>query len=246
MKKYYSMNVTINDNPTILNIVESPKSGKINLPKNSLGYYVGTDGQLYKPVITFGNIYMDKETLRDFIWHAIRYIQKRDNEEQNHDFFLELTRRYYQMHAFLVGEDKYDERLVKAICDIEGLNLLLEVKKEEQKLYGAHPKNLHFKIAGRTIDLSDLIEALSDAGRWFNWESQQPDQKFREAQLIHMAVAAFYSSRILIGSTKKYIPEIISEMINRDRPEEDQVPMDVIKKMMKTCEIPVSKKKQCA
>lgn len=245
MKIITSKPVNYNGNDTILNIIEFPKSGKINLPKNSLGYYVGTDGQLYKPVITFGNIYMDKETLRDFIWHAIRYIQKRDNEEQNHDFFLELTRRYYQMHAFLVGEDKYDERLVKAICEIEGLNLLLEVKKEEQKLYRAHPKNLHFKIAGKTFDLSDLIEALSDAGRWFSWEAQQPDQKYREGDMIQMAVAAFYSSRIF-WSVKKYIPEIISELINRERKEEDQIPMQAIKKMMKTCEIPVSKKKQCA
>ena len=72
MKKLFSQNVILNDTHTILNFVESPKSGNLSLPKNSLGYYVGADGQLYKPVITFGKTYMDKETLRDFVWHAIR------------------------------------------------------------------------------------------------------------------------------------------------------------------------------
>lgn len=245
MNKLFTKNVTLNNTPTILNIVESPKSGKIKMPKNRLGLYIGSDGQLYKPVFVFGNTYMDKETLRDFIWHGIRNLQRR-NDEKQHDFLLKLTRRYYQMHTLLVGEDKYNEKLVKTICEVEGLTLLLEVLKEEQKPYRPSPKDEHFNFEGIRLDKFNIMEALGDAGRWFNWESQQPDQKFREAQLVHMAVAAFYSSRILIGSTKKYIPEIITEMINQDRPEEDQVPMDVIKKMMKTCEIPVSKKKKCA
>lgn len=245
MKIIISKPVNYNGNNTILHIVESPKSGKIILPKSRLGYYVGTNGQLYKPVITFGNTYMDKETLRDFMWHAIRYIQKREDEEQHHDFFLDLTRRYYQIHTFLVGEDKYDEKLVKAMCEFEGLNLLLEVMKEEQKPYRTHPKDIHLKIEGKSFDQFELTEALLYAGRWFSWEAQQPDQKFREVHLIQMAVAAFYSS-LIFWATKKYIPEIISEMINRERKEEDQIPMQVIKKMMRACEIPVDKKKKCA
>lgn len=243
MKTLFSQNVTLNDIPTILNIVESPKSGKIKMPKNSLGLYVGSDGQLYKPVLVLGNTFMDKETLRDFIWHGIRNLQRRDDEKQ-HSFLLKLTRRYYQMHTSLVGEDKYDERLVKAICEEEGLTLLLEVLKEEQKPYRPSPKFVHFNIDGTILDKYDIVEALNEAGRWFIWESQQPDQKFREGNLVHMAVAALYASRI--GATKKSIPQIIHEMINRERSEEDQVPMAVIKKMMKTCEIPVSKKKKCA
>lgn len=243
MKTLFTKNVTLNNTPTILNIVESPKSGKIKMPKNKLGFYVGSDGQLYKPVVVFGNTYLDSETLRDFIWHGIRNLQRRNNEKQ-HDFLLKLTRRYYQMHTLLVGEDKYDEKLVKAICEEEGLTLLLEVLKEEQKPYRPSRKFDHFHLDGITLDKYDIVEALSEAGRWFIWESQQSDQKYREGTLVHMAVAALYASRI--GSTKKYIPEIISEMINRDRPEDDKVPMVVIKKMMRTYEIPVSKKKKCA
>ena len=152
MKKLFSQNVILNDTHTILNFVESPKSGNLSLPKNSLGYYVGADGQLYKPVITFGKTYMDKETLRDFVWHAIRNIQRHYNGK-NREVCMMWTRTYYQMHTLLVGEDKYDEKLVKAICELEGLDLLLEVKQEDLPPYKAHPKEgLTVWVCGKEID----------------------------------------------------------------------------------------------
>ena len=246
MKTIISKPVNYNGNSTTLNFIEAPKSGKINMPKNDLGYYVGTDGQLYKPVITFGKTYMDKETLRDFVWHAIRNIQRHYNGK-NRDVCMMWTRTYYQMHTLLVGDDKYDEKLVKAICELEGLELLLEVKQEDLPPYKAHPKEgLTVWVYGKEIDRLDLVCALRDAGSWYNWESKQPDQKYREGFLLYSAISALYPSFLLNFVGKRYIQNSIALSINNGRGEEEEIPMAVIKKMMKACEIPVSKKKQCA
>ena len=245
MKIITSKPVNYNGSNTTLNIIAAPKTSRVNMPKNKLGCYVGPDGQLYKPIFVFGKIGIDKESLRDLVWHGLRNLQLRNSETQ-HGGLLKLTRTYYRMHTLLVGDDKYDEKLIRELCNVEGLTLLFEVLEEEQKPYKPSKYDSVIKFEGIRLGRMDLAEVLREAGFWFTREAQQPDQKYREGNLLQMAVTALYISRTLYGAWKKYIPELITEIINQERANEDQVPMNVIKKMMKTCEIPDSKKKQCA
>ena len=154
-----------------------------------------------------------------------------------------MTRRLYQIHTLLVGEDKYNEKLVRAMCEDEGLEILLNVMQEEQKPYKSDRWDVHYKFEGIRLDGFDLIDIFREAGLWFNWESQQPDQEYRKEMLTQNAVMALYAFRILAGGAKKYIPEIIAEFMNAERSEGNEISQKAIKKMMKANEIPVAKKK---
>ena len=60
MKKYFTETVTINGTATLLHTVEMPKDGNLNMPTNSLGYYVDAAGELYYPVNPLVHTYIGR------------------------------------------------------------------------------------------------------------------------------------------------------------------------------------------
>ena len=137
------------------------------------------------------------------------------------------------------------DEMTKAMAEIQDLDLLLEVMKEEQVPYKAEPKSPTIWILGTKVEKYDLVLALRQAGLWFCWEAaQNPGLPFREDLLLYEAVAALYPSLLLGNAVKKYIPSSIFDFINEERDDpKDIIPMQEIKQMMKSREIPVSGKR---
>ena len=251
MKKLFTNVITLNGKPSILNFVEAPQSGRLDMPinpTNPFGLYAGADGQFYVPVYSFGNTFMDRQRLRDLLWHAIRNVQRNYNETDRKDKKTALywTRKFHQLHTMLLGEYSMGDELTKRIAEIQNLDLLLEVMKEEQVPYKAEPKSETIWILGTKVEKSDLVLALRLAGLWFCWEAaQDPGLPFREDLLLYEAVAALYSSFQLGNTTRKhFIPGLIFEFINEGRNDpKDIIPMNEIRKMMKSREIPAPHKR---
>ena len=249
MKKLFSSVITLNGKTSILNFVEAPQSGRLDMPlptnpiTNPFGLYAGDDGQFYVPVYSFGNTFMDRQRLRDLLWHAIRNVQ-RNYKEKDRTTALYWTRKFHQLHTMLLGEYSMGDGLTMRMAEIQGLDLLLDVMKEEQVPYKAESKDTIW-ILGTEVDKDDLVLALRQAGLWFCWEAaQDPGLPFREDLLIGEAVAALYPSLLLGNAVKKYIPELIFEFINEGRDDpKDIIPMKDIKMMMRSREIPAPHKR---
>ena len=223
--------------PTVLHTVEMPPSGKLDLPRNVFGYYEGKNGQLYYPVNPFNKTYMDAGTLCGLTWHGIRNLQRNLTEEEKEQVITK-TRRLHQLHEMLLGDDAYEEKLAEALCQIEGLDLLLEIRKEIQYLYQA-VTNDTIKIEGVPVDRVDILLALQEAADWFVWESDQPDQKYRQGWLLRHAVIALYAANDLQDISKEETARVIAERINIGHPD-DPIPVEQVLDVMAYQEIPAN------
>ena len=235
MKKYYSEFITLNGIPNLLNTVELPNNGKLDLPQNSLGYYVGSNGQLYYPVNRLNQTFIGSGTLRDFTWHGLRNIQRTLDPEKIEEA-LEKTRKLHQIHELFLGQFAFDEKLAEQMCKIEGLELLLKVSKENPGQYKATTDDTII-IDGNTIDRQDLITALTESGFWFAWESDQPKQRFRQGWLLQHSVLSFSAAYDLQGFSKNDRARLIAKHINEGHPE-DPIPIKSILNVMKRKDIP--------
>ena len=235
MKKYFTEAVTLNGTPTLIHVVEMPPDGKLNMRLNPLGFYVGRNGELYHPVNPLNKTFMGRGNLRELTWHGIRNIQ-RALPDVGKDSTLSNTRRLHQLHEMLVGDDAYDKKLADALCRVEGLDLLLEIRKEIQYPYRAMTNDT-INIEGVPVDRIDLLLALQEAADWYIWESDQPDQRFRQGFLLRYAVIALCAAYDLQGIDKVETARKITEKINVGH-FDDCVPIDQVMGVMAQHEIP--------
>ncbi len=237
MKKYCTVAVTLNGTPTLLHTVEMPPSGKLNMAKNALGYYEGKDGQLYYPVNPLNKTFMGSGTLRELTWHGIRNLQ-RNLTEDGKDEALSNTRRLHQLHEMLLGDDAFVEKLAVGLCQVQGLDLLLGIRKEPLHFYQAETNDTE-KINGVPVDREDLLLALKEAADWYIWESDQPNQWFRQGFLLRYAVIALCAAYDLKGIDKAETARKITEQINVGH-FDDCVPIDQVMEVMVQHEIPAN------
>ena len=237
MKKYCTEAVTLNGTPTLLQTVEMPPSGKLNMAKNALGYYEGKDGQLYYPVNPLNKTFMGSGTLRELTWHGIRNLQ-RNLTKDGKDEAQSKTRRLHQLHEMLLGDDAFVEKLAVGLCRVEGLDILLEIRKEIQYPYRAMTNDT-INIEGVPVDRIDLLLALQEAADWYIWESDQPDQWFRQGFLLRYAVYALSAANDLQGVAKEETAREIAERINANHPD-DCIPEEVVLVVMACKEIPAN------
>ncbi len=237
MKKYCTEAVTMNGTPTLLHTVEMPPDGKLNMPQNTLGYYEGKDGQLYYPVNPLNKTFMGSGTLRELTWHGIRNLQ-RNLTEDGKDEALSKTRRLHLLHEMLLGDDAFVEKLAVGLCQVQGLNLLLEIRKEPLHFYQAETNDT-ININGVPVDREDLLLALKEAADWYIWESDQPDQWFRQGWLLRYAVYALSAANDLQGVAKEETAREIAERINANHPD-DCIPEEVVLVVMACKEIPAN------
>lgn len=235
MKKYFCESITLNGIKTVLNTVELPENGKLDMPQNSLGDYVGPDGQLYYPVNRLNQTFLGLGTLRELTWHGLRNIQ-RTLEPEKMEEALVKTRKLHQIHEFCLGKFAYDESLAEGICKVEGLELLLEIRKENLGMYKASTEDTII-IDGTPIDRQDLITALTESGIWYAWESDQPEQRFRQGWLLQYSIISFSAAYDLQGFGKNERAHLIAKHINEGH-SDDPVPVKDILRVMKTKEIP--------
>ena len=237
MKKYYSEAVTLNGTPTLLHTVEMPPNGKLDMPQNTLGYYVDKKGQLYYPVNPLNKTFMGSGTLRELTWHGIRNLQRNLTEEEK-DEALSKTRRLHQLHEMLLGDGAFVEKLAVGLCQVQGLNLLLEIRKESRHPYLAGTNDT-ILINGVPVDREDLLLALKEAADWYIWESDQPEQWFRQGWLLRYAVYALSAANDLQGVAKEVTAREIAERINASHPD-DCIPEEVVLDVMAYKEIPAN------
>ena len=237
MKKYFTEAVTLNGTPTLLHTVEMPPNGKLNMPHNTLGYYVDKKGQLYYPVNPLNKTFMGSGTLRELTWHGIRNLQRNLTEDGKGDA-LSKTRRLHQLHEMLLGEGAFVEKLAVGLCQVQGLVLLLGIRKEPQHSYQAETKDT-ILINGAPVDREDLLLALKEAADWYIWESDQPEQWFRQGWLLRYAVCALFAANDLQGVTKDESAREITSRINAGHLD-DCVSIDQVLEVMSQHEIPVN------
>lgn len=235
MKKYFSQIISLNRIKTVLNTVEMPQNGKLDLPQDSLGYFVGTDGQLYDPVNRLNQTFMGVGTLRELTWHGLRNIQRTLDLEKKEEA-LNKTRRLHQIHELCLGKYAYEEPMAEGLCKVEGLNLLLEVRKENLGKYEAATKDTII-IDGTPIDREDMITALTESGFWYAWESDQSEQWFRQGWLLQFSILSFSAAYDLQGFGKKERARLVAKHINDGHPN-DSVPIKDILRVMKGNDIP--------
>ena len=237
MKKYFSEAVTINGTPTLVHTVEMPPNGTLDMPLNAFGFYEGKDGQLYYPVNPLNKTFMGSGTLRELIWHGIRNLQ-RNLTDEGKDEALSNTRRLHQLHELLLGDDAYVDELAVGLCKVEGLDLLIEIRKEPQHPYHAGTNDTIY-IEGVPVDREDLLLALKEAADWYIWESDQPEQWFRQGWLLRYAVYALSAANDLQGVAKDVTAREIAERINANHPD-DCIPEEVVLEVMACKEIPAN------
>lgn len=237
MKIFHSETVMINGKSYILNSVEMPKDGDLKLPQFALGLHIGPDGHLYYPVNALNKSFIGNGDLRDFIWHAIRNVQRNLTDDNVSESII-LTRKYNQLHDMLLGQYAYDDEMAKGLCRVEKLDILLEILKEEQEPYKANGNDT-VMINGAPVDRQDLITSLSEAGNWFIWEADQPEQWFRQGWLLKDAVAALNAAYDLQGLTKEETALQITKKLNVDHPD-DLIPVEFVLAMMEHKEIQVT------
>ena len=235
MKKYFTETVTINGTATLLHTVEMPKDGNLNMPTNSLGYYVDAAGELYYPVNPLVHTYIGRGVLRELTWHAIRNIQRTVNEETKSSA-IQRTRRLYQLHEILLGQNGFEEALAKALCEVQGLTILLTVRKEVLPPYKALGPDT-FAIAGIPVDKDDLILLLKEAADWYIWEADQPDHWFRAGWLLRHAVISLHACYDVQGISRTGLANKVAARINADH-FDDPVPIKQIREVMSQMVIP--------
>ena len=237
MKKYFSEAVNLNGTPTLLHTVEMPPNGKLDMPQNTLGYYVDKKGQLYYPVNPLNKTFMGSGTLRELTWHGIRNLQ-RNLTEKKKDEALSKTRRLHQLHEMLLGDDAFVEKLAVGLCQVQGLDLLLGIRKELQHSYQAGTNDTVI-ITGVPVDREDLLLALKEAADWYIWESDQPEQWFRQGWLLRYAIHALSAANDLQGIAKEEAARKIAERINANHLD-DCIPEEVVLEVMACKEIPAN------
>ena len=235
MKKYFSETVTLNGTTSLLHTVEMPKDGNLNMPTNTLGFSVDAAGDLYYPVNPLVRTFIGCGVLRDLTWHAIRNIQRTVNEETKSSA-IEKTRRLYQLHEMLLGQDGFEDALAKALCEIQGLTILLTVRKEGRSSYKAVGPDT-FAIAGTPVDRNDLILLLKEAADWYIWESDQPDQWFRAGWLLRHAVISLQACYDIQGISRTGLANKVAAIINAGHID-DPVPIKQIREVMGKMVIP--------
>jgi len=237
MKKYFTEAIEMDGTPTLLHTVEMPPSGKLNMPRNTLGYYEGKDGQLYYPVNPLNKTFMGSGTLRELTWHGLRNLQRNLTEDGKDEALLK-TRRLHQLHEMLLGDDAFVEKLAVGLCRVEGLDILLEIRKEIQYPYRAMTNDT-INIEGVPVDRIDLLLALKESADWYIWESDQPDQWFRQGWLLRSAVIALYAANDLQDISKEDTARMIAERINIGHPD-DPIPVEQVMDVMVYQEIPTN------
>ena len=212
-----------------------PQNGKLDLPQNSLGYYVGPDGQLYYPVNRLNQTYLGLGSLRELTWHGLRNIQRTLDLDKKEEA-LNKTRKLHQIHELCLGKYAYGEQQAEGMCKVEGLQMLLGVRKENLGKYKADTEDTII-IDGTPIDRQDLITALTESGFWYAWESDQPEQWFRQGWLLQYSIISFSAAYDLQGFGKNERAHLIAKYINDGHPN-DPIPIKDILHVMKGKEIP--------
>ena len=236
MKKYFTDTIEMNGTPTLLHTVEMPPSGKLSMKKKAIGCYEGKNGQLYYPVNPLNKTFIGVGMLCGLIWHGIRNLQRNLTGEKAR--VITKTRRLHQLYEVLMGEDADDEKFAEALCQIEGLDLLLEIRNEVQNPYRA-VTNDTIMIEGVPVDRIDLLLALQEAADWYIWESDQPDQQFRQGWLLRQAVIALFAVNDLQEISKEETARMIVERINTGHPN-DPILIGQILEVMEYQEIPAN------
>lgn len=243
MKVYKVEKVNLNGENRLLMTVEMPPSGILNMPRNGLGLFVGKDQNLYLPVNPLGKTAMGGGSVRDLVWHAIRNLQ-RNLKMENKVEALTKTRRLFLLHEMLLEEYDSKENITDALCQIQGLDLLLKILKEPRKCYLAKTEDT-INIDGVPVDRKDLAVIFDEAGNWYLWESDLPDQRFRQGWLLGNAIESFYALYDIQGFSKHKAAQMIEQKVNVGH-SEDTISLKEIKEVMDLMDIPACSDTQLA